>query len=75
MVIAIIAVILIIVFASWWSNTPDIETKDKGNPSFHKDCFDKDSWKNFDIHHESDNHVIPEDFLNEKYFNNENKKE
>ncbi|MDD7194557.1 MAG: hypothetical protein SPJ42_01990 [Oscillospiraceae bacterium] len=65
--LAIIAVILILIFASWWSSTPDIKTK--GNPNFHQESFDKDSWKNFDIHHDSDNHVIPEDYLEGKYFN------
>ena len=69
---AVIAVILIIVFAAIWSSVPDKETK--GNPNFHQDSFDKESWKNWDIHHDSDNHVIPGDFLNGKYFNAENKK-
>ena len=37
--LAIIAVILILIFASWWSSTPDIKTK--GNPNFHQESFDK----------------------------------
>ena len=67
MFLAIIAVLLIILFASLWSNTPDIPTK--GNPSFHKESFDEETWKNFDIHHESENHVIPEDYLEGKCIN------
>ena len=69
---AVIAVILIIVFAAIWTSIPD--KKAKGNPNFHSDSFDKESWKNWDIHHDSDNHVVPEDFLDGKYFNAEDKK-
>ena len=70
---AIIAVTLIIVFAAWWRNTPDVPTK--GNPSFHQDSFDKEAWKNFDVHHESDNHLTPEDYMTGKYNGiNQNKK-
>lgn len=73
MFVAIIAVILIIVFASWWGKTPDNPTK--GNPSFHKESFDKEAWKNFDVHHESDNHLTPEDYMSGKYNGmNQNKK-
>lgn len=72
MFVAIIAVTLIIVFAAWWRNTPDVPTK--VNPSFHKESFDKEAWKSFDVHHESDNHVIPEDFLEGEYMDKERKK-
>lgn len=69
---AVITVILIIVFAAIWTSIPDKKTK--GNPNFHSDSFDKESWKNWDIHHDSGNHVIPGDFLDGKYFNAEDKK-
>ena len=73
MFVAIIAVILIIVFASWWGKTPDIPTI--GNPALHKESFDKEAWKNFDVHHESDNRLTPEDYMSGKYNGmNQNKK-
>lgn len=62
---AIIAVILIIAFAAWWINTPDIPTK--GNLAFHKESFDKEVWENFYVHHESDNRLSPEDYMSGKY--------
>ena len=69
---AVIAIILIIIFAALWSSIPDKKTK--GNPNFHQDSFDKESWKNWDIHHDSDNRVIPDEFLDGKYFNADGKK-
>lgn len=72
MIKAIIAVVLIIVFATIWSGIPD--EKSKGNSNFNKDSFNKDAWKNYDIHHESCNHVVPDDFLRGKYNGIEYKK-
>lgn len=74
MVIAVIAVILIIVLATVWNGIPDSKSKDGKNPNFHADSFDKEAWKNYDIHHESDNHVVPEDFLKGKYTNSKKRK-
>lgn len=73
MFVAIIAVIIIVVFVIWWNNTPDVPTK--GNPSFHIESFDKEAWKNFDVYHDSENHLKPEDYKSGKYNGmNQNKK-